>query len=193
MKFLDESKSSKFMFKAKYDKILHVCMQIKAGVQRSTLEKAGYASVYHWKKYDVFQFGSSSQVVINEPGVAPDQLKRISYYERPFADLNALHKESGHGKGRNFYRVVCSKFHNLTEEHCKLFTDTCPKCIASMQKRSPLLVWKTSLLPRPKQNCWAYYCSVQLGCSNCEGGNEVSMQIRLELVFFDTYIIDFTW
>jgi hypothetical protein len=146
---MDKSKGGKMMFRIKYNKILYVCQSLKAGVPAAVLKKQqGYTKVYAWSKtFDVFEFGSSSCVVLKAEGKAADELQRVSYYERLFSDLLKIHKECGHGKGRSLYRVAEARYYNLTEEHCKLFTDTCPICHPRTTVKKPTAGVKNIITP----------------------------------------------
>jgi rubrerythrin len=138
-KFKHESYSAKFIFRDKYDKIHHICSQIEAGVSENDLVKQGYGrKVYNWNKtYALHHFGTSSRVVLHEVGVSLADLKSLSYYERCFCDLLEIHKSASHQKGRKFARRVKTKYSNLSEVYCKLFTDTCLTCHPRNKEKKP--------------------------------------------------------
>jgi hypothetical protein len=70
---MDESKGGKMMFRSKYNKILCMCQSVKAGVPAAVLKKQqGYTKVYAWSKtFDVFEFSSSSCVVLSATKETP--------------------------------------------------------------------------------------------------------------------------
>ena len=65
-----------------------------------------------------------------------DSLKRVTYIERVFADLVTAHGPD-HNKGRTLYASISELVCNCPRPVCKLFTDTCPRCIERQQRNRP--------------------------------------------------------
>jgi hypothetical protein len=66
-------------------------------------------------------------VVDQQEGVDVDQLTRLTYYEKVFADISAIHK-NGHHKGNELFKLCSVVYSNIPRNVCKIFTDTCPIC-----------------------------------------------------------------
>lgn len=58
------------------------------------------------------------------------KLTRLSYYERVFADLKAAHGDD-HKKCKSLFQQVKMSHSNIPRDIQKLFTDTCPLCVAN--------------------------------------------------------------
>ena len=68
--------------------------------------------------------------------VESQDLKRLTYLEKVFADLLVAHGPD-HYKGRTLYAKHWESVSNAALATCKIFTDLCPCCIQQHQRNKP--------------------------------------------------------
>ena len=62
---------------------------------------------------------------------------RIVYLENVFVEILSTHG-SDHVKGRTLYVRMCEHIENIPHPVCKIFTDTCPRCLERLQQMKPI-------------------------------------------------------
>ena len=142
----EESSAQFFLInRAKYYKIVRSLKRVQSGETLSSLRSL-YPQIHHWNKtYAINATNPDSQILFARPKdlstndlliVDTQELKRITYLERVFADLLVAHG-TDHNKGRTLYSRLSELVHNVPRSICKLFTDLCPRCIECHQRNRP--------------------------------------------------------
>jgi len=140
--------SYKLIQKSKYDRILHAMLRIRNGERLSDIRR-DVTQIHKWNKaYAIINAGNNSHILVSRPPnsfrppeigdeiVDGDSLKRVTYIEKVFADLLVAHGQD-HNKGRTLYARIADLVSNCPRPVCKLFTDTCPRCVERQQRNRP--------------------------------------------------------
>lgn len=139
--------SFKLILRSKYDRILRALFRIRNGDRVSNV-RLQYTQIHKWNRlYAIINDGNGGHILVSRPTsilatevgdeiVDGDSLKRVTYIERVFADLVTAHGPD-HNKGRTLYARIAELVCNCPRPVCKLFTDTCPRCIERQQRNRP--------------------------------------------------------
>ena len=147
---LDELDSDKHFNKrlmdgSKCNLIVGIIKRHEGGVSIAQLRREGHGQVDKYiQKYMVRTFEADGDVLLEEPKKNPDgtptpldQIRRVITYEKLFDGLMECHIPD-HPKGLTLYHRVSNKYCNVPRNACKLFTETCPKCIERIDKRKSI-------------------------------------------------------
>ena len=138
------NKNAGMMDKEKYDQIHTATLRHHLGEKSYNIKKDNNPLFYAWiKKYAILDVGET-HVLVERPkkmnnaaveGVGaefPDQdkLRRPTYMERLYEDM--LSEHGLHNMCETFHKRLANKYTNIAMPWVKLFTSTCPGCIAKM-------------------------------------------------------------
>jgi len=140
--FLEEGSRWLLIDREKYYKILTSLQQHQTGASLSSL-RILYPNIHYWhQNYAVIDAGGMSDILVMRPSnmeavqYDSNDLKRLTYIEKVFADLLVAHGPD-HNKGRTFFGKIRESVSNVSRPVCKLFTDLCPRCIERHQRNRP--------------------------------------------------------
>ncbi|MGA1646391.1 MAG: hypothetical protein ACO4AV_15605, partial [bacterium] len=137
--FDKSSSCAVLMDKDKYNSYLTALLRLREG-ERERDVRVDFPQVNKWKKsYCLLDSPDGGHVLIHNHHDEEDEStnpKKASYLERVFADIRADH-QTDHCRGRSLTARVNEKYKNISRAVCKLFSDTCPICIARAQRVKP--------------------------------------------------------
>ena len=133
------------MDRDKYNTIISVVNRItrdKEPVKK--LKKEGFNQADHWvKNYSILRVAGRDDVLLPKPkadedGTVPslDVSPSICHDDQLFDKLREVHGND-HPAGTTFFNRVRARFSNVSRGTCKMFTDTCPRCIEKLLRKKP--------------------------------------------------------
>ena len=142
--FEKKERSNRLMIREKLDVVREGLERLGAGEEPSEL-RAIFPSIYKWSKAFALVTLGGSVVVVARPTfiqgmdteIDLNYVKRITYFERVYADIRRAHGQD-HTKGRTLYGRVCDSIENIARDYCKLYTDLCPICIQRQTRSRPV-------------------------------------------------------
>ena len=142
--FEKKERSNRLMIREKLDVVREGLERLGAGEEPSEL-RAIFPSIYKWSKAFALVTLGGSVVVVARPTfiqgmdteIDLNYVKRITYFERVYADIRRAHGQD-HTKGRTLYGRVCDSIKNIARDYCKLYTDLCPICIQRQTRSRPV-------------------------------------------------------
>jgi len=142
--FEKKERSNRLMIREKLDVVREGLERLGAGEETSEL-RAIFPSIYKWSKAFALVTLGGSVVVVARPTfiqgmdteIDLNYVKRITYFERVYADIRRAHGQD-HTKGRTLYGRVCDSIKNIARDYCKLYTDLCPICIQRQTRSRPV-------------------------------------------------------
>jgi len=144
-----QADSGGMMNKEKYNQVRTAMLRYHLGEKLHIIKKDDNPLVYAWaKKYAILLVGDT-QVLVEHPknktsGAAEweggdedqDRIRRPTYLERLYSDM--LHEHGLHNMCETFRRRLGEKYSNIAMPWIKLFTGTCPGCIAKAKTQKPV-------------------------------------------------------
>ena len=126
--FEKKERSNRLMIREKLDVVREGLERLGAGEEPSEL-RATFPSIYKWSKTFALVTLGGSVVVVARPTfiqgmdteIDLNYVKRITYFERVYADIRRAHGQD-HTKGRTLYGRVCDSIENIARDYCKLYT-----------------------------------------------------------------------
>ena len=142
--FEKKERSNRLMIREKLDVVREGLERLGVGEEPSEL-RAIFPSIYKWSKAFALVTLGGSVVVVARPTfiqgmdteIDLNYVKRITYFERVYADIYRGHRQD-HTKGRTLYGRVCDSIENIARDYCKLYTDLCPICIQRQTRSRPV-------------------------------------------------------
>jgi len=142
---LDSNKhfNKRLMDEKKYDYITSLLKRHNRGTTIAELRREGHLQIDKYlQKYILHSFEVDGDVLLEMPLKNPDgsstpldQSRRVLCYENLFDGLKEIHGHD-HPKGLTMYHRVAGRYCNVPRSACKLFTETCPRCIEKVDRRS---------------------------------------------------------
>jgi len=145
MESIDAEKgfNKRIMDDSKYGFVLSLLKRVEDGTSLAQIRWEGHRQVdKYFQKYIVHHFEGDGDVLLERPPKTPDgsvqpldQSRRVCSYEKVFDCLKTAHGDD-HPKGMTLYHRVNASYVNIPRDTCKIFTETCPRCIERKDRKT---------------------------------------------------------
>ena len=133
----------------KFDSIMDALVRVRNGESIAQVRET-YAQAYKWRKsYALVKNGVGGFLIVERPenafglnrngediDVDVDSVVQLTYLEAAYSNINKCHLPD-HTKGRTLHARVCRSYSNIARNLTKLYTETCPICIAREVRNKP--------------------------------------------------------
>lgn len=136
-------KNSTLMTREKRTLIIGLLIEHREGASINQLKKR-FSTVDHFiKKCAVLQLNGQEAKLVEKPEAQEDgsmpsieSMRVYACVEESFDIIKREHA-ADHAKGRTLYERLSRNYVNIPRQICKVFTETCPRCLETMAAKKP--------------------------------------------------------